>query len=577
MTIENKVRLYRLNNVGVVVFLSLAFWLCCIVLGYVDWEQNDDVAMNLIAVGAYGYRTPYLVFVDYIFGALIYVLYSIFPGVNCYLWTFLVLNFLSVIVISYILSEKLSLIKTVAVTLALNCLMSYDFYLKLEFTKNAMLYSVVGAIILLWQIFFREKIKWGGTIIGGLFIFMGFCVRRQSFLMTVPFIVGSFFVFLFDALKQKKISKEKMASVAIAIAIPVLLCLVSLIVNWYCYKCNASWDEYWKINGILVEKRDYWQYYFVDAPEEYLDAGITELDMELLGNWTWNDPEMFSLNNLEKIAAVGERFRTDKIEFYKEIIWEISGRIADVIRNNGIAFMFAVLVFLSVITDNRTRVIVLCCLGTLLLGYFYIVCRGRYAWHAEICVWLPAVIFSAFAIMQFFTSKYQCGNDSEMSIYSKVMTCVQIILIIALAFSWQFYQFYTEKNYSLTVDDSAGYEMFQNIKDSDAFFVIHMKNAGRYWGAKNIFDVDCKYTGLYTNSTYLGAWLIPTPLAVEAYQKFGIENPIKDLIKDNVYCVADEDIIDLLHSYLEETYQYNLTEVQVEVDGVSAWKFSLLE
>ena len=67
----------------------------------------------------------YLVFVDYIFGALIYVLYSIFPGVNCYLWTFFILNLLSVIVISYILSEKLSLIKTVAVTLALNCVITY--------------------------------------------------------------------------------------------------------------------------------------------------------------------------------------------------------------------------------------------------------------------------------------------------------------------------------------------------------------------------------------------------------------------------------------------------------------------
>lgn len=558
------------------------FWAMFILFGNMEYEGNDDVLMNLLSAGALGNNTPFLVYNDYWFGLLIDALYHIFPYVNCYLWFYLVLNFISISVLCFIFSNKLSATRAVIVTIAINCLLSYDFYNYIQYTKNAMLYSITGMIVLLWMMFELRALNWLFTIGGSFLIMLGFGIRHEAFLLSVPYAFGILLILIvFDFIKEQKI---KRSMIAIIIILPGLLCMLSSATDYIFCKSNSNWSEYYKIDSILIEMRDFYQHKYVDAPDEYLAAGITETDFEMIGNWVWNDPEQFTLSKLQKLSEIGDRFRTDKVHFYKEMIWKVGNKIGDSMMNKGIAILFLVLFLLSMTMDTKTRIINCYLFSILALELFYIVCRGRFVWRAEVCVWLPAILLSSYYGLLFIKNRYSFegnynsednkGNvDNYRTFINKALVCLQILIILGCVFSWRFFQFYNN-GYQNTNEDTEGYELVQKINASDAFFVVHVVNMGRLLGAKNIFEIDCRYKGCYSNSTFLGSWLIPSPIARDSYQKHGIDNPIKNLVDDNVFCIASEGIIDLLKRFLEEKYGYNVKVSQETIDGISAWKFS---
>ena len=574
------------KRVAIIVLISFSIWLASIVWGYVDYETNDDMAMNLIAAGAYGDGSRFLVHCDYLIGLLINVLYSIMPGINCYLWMYLVLNLIAVTVICLILSNSMDCIHSAIVTLAINCLLMYDFYLKIQYTKNAMLYTVVGMMVLTSQLIEKDKIDLGDGILGSIFIMLGFGVRRNSFMLALPFGIGFIITYLLYQTICKKQLRHIKPSNCLIVMLPILLCITSAVTNWFLCKGKPDWSEYYKIDSILTESRDYNQYFFDDSPEEYLAVGITEVDFEMIKNWDWNDPEIFGLEKLEALSLVGEKYRTNKVEISKENLLNNSNAICTTMIGRGIPAILGVLIILSLFSDNITKLIVGEMSVITAIEYFYLVCRGRAPWRAVICIWMPAILFSLYAICRYY--KYVLPehhklkhNEQETNEgrtrFGIILTVCQFALVIICVLSWLYYQYTFEKNKSLTVEDNYGYGLAIAMNQTDAFFVVDIGNAGTLLGARNIFDVNRSYEGWYSNSTFLGSWLIPTPTAVKSYQNQGIENPIKDLIQENVYCVADDYEIDLLHRFLCEHYQYKLTEEKVTINGIEAWKFSIIE
>ena len=107
--------------------ISAFIFFLCIIYGGINYETNDDTAMNLIAAGAYGEPSQYLVYSGILWGYFIKLLYRLFPNVNCYLLTFLFLNLVSVISICVVLSEKLDLVCTAVVTVLVNVFCFKDF------------------------------------------------------------------------------------------------------------------------------------------------------------------------------------------------------------------------------------------------------------------------------------------------------------------------------------------------------------------------------------------------------------------------------------------------------------------
>ncbi|MBR4831016.1 MAG: hypothetical protein IKZ97_00145, partial [Butyrivibrio sp.] len=89
--------------------ISLVFFISCILLGNLCYSTNDDTIMNLIAAGACGESSQYLIYNNIILGYLFKILYITIPGVNWYLWIYLIFNLLAVVTLSIVLSEGLSL------------------------------------------------------------------------------------------------------------------------------------------------------------------------------------------------------------------------------------------------------------------------------------------------------------------------------------------------------------------------------------------------------------------------------------------------------------------------------------
>ena len=172
--------------------ISILVWLLCIFFGHVDYETNDDAIINMIAAGAYGEPSQYLVYSGIILGYFLKLAYALLLGVNCYLWFYLVLNLLSVIVICHVISRDLALPGTLIVTALVNTILAKDLFINLQYTKNATVYAVAG-FLLLFGVLGGGMKKVPGVIFSSILIMISSQVRKESFLFMLPFAAVALF------------------------------------------------------------------------------------------------------------------------------------------------------------------------------------------------------------------------------------------------------------------------------------------------------------------------------------------------------------------------------------------------
>ena len=152
-----------------IVVLSLAFFALSVTYGGISYETNDDTIINLIAAGAYGEPSQYLVHSGIVFGYILKFLYFLFPTINCYLWWYLFFNFLSVIFLCMVLTEKLEPGSAAGITILINVLLAKDYYIEIQYTKSTAIYAATG-IVLLLSIVWQKKIFAWKMIVGSLFL-----------------------------------------------------------------------------------------------------------------------------------------------------------------------------------------------------------------------------------------------------------------------------------------------------------------------------------------------------------------------------------------------------------------------
>ena len=590
--LDIKFKKYTMNNKAVntmlrllvVTIISLLAWNASIFLGIVTYDQsNDDAALNLIAAGAFGRPCPYLIYSNWLFGKFITILYSIFPEVNCYLWTYLILNLGVAILLSIVLSDGFGLLGTASVSIVVNILLSYDFFQKLQYTKNAALYGCIGAVVLLWVLGRKTntKIYPLGIIISYLYLIIGFCVREKAFLLTVPFYMVASVIYLFSIIiRSNEISRKKFFSRILLLVIPAFLCIGAKAVNNVAYSQNPKWATYFRINEILTEMRDYNQYNYYDSPEEYENAGITELDYQMICNWMWNDPDEFDLEKLEKLEAIGQKYKDNGIEYREELVWKTANEIANLTLFHGLPILFLILFIGAMLADQKAKIFAIFSAMIVFLEIYFLVCGDRYPWRAEICVWVAAIMYLVTYLKMSITAEriQVLIEPIKKRFIEKMLIVLQLVVIVVVFYYWQYYQFDTVKEKEITMEDTEGYYLFNQISSNkDDIFLVHALSAGVLLGSKDIFDIDTKYNNYYSNAIFLGAWFVPAPFADDQMSNIGISNPIKQAIEDNVYVVANEERMNILIAYIYEKYGYIVDKELLDVNGIASWKIILQE
>ena len=551
-----------------IAFISLLIWALCVCFGYVSYDVNDDAGMNMAAAGAYGAFSQYLVYTNIVLGFIIKFFYMIFPGINCYLWFYLITDLFAVIMLAISFSDKLSLKQSVIITFFLNILLAGEFYIHIHYSKSAVLYVVAASIYMIVLIGRNEKISKLSFALASIMFVLGFCVRIQSFESVLPFVTVLFaFGFLAFGKSDKKVRFR-------LVLIPLVVCALCFAINYYAYYMT-QWRDFKVSDDILIKVRDFGMYDYGNGAEDYEAEGITYADFDMIHHWMFNDPETFNEENLRKLEQIGKEHENQGIislSALKNTIKEFLSRF----NNRSVAGLLVVIILLTLTVGDRWLIIQnLMLFGLAFSEYYYLILKGRFFWRVEVIIWLAAVLICGFSLTDYLSKKRDTEIVQKDAETDKKKKCITYGAFAVILFLFIFVKSEVLDNSRFTNGDSK-YEDFQAVRNADAHFIMYnVADYGMLMGAKDIFDIDRKYADYYKNITEMGG-SGNSPSGLFFANKIGITNPAKALFeKDNVYFIGDDEAKDVLKNYLIEKYDSSIDTETVEVDGVKAWKFCL--
>lgn len=551
--------------------ISLIFFLSTIILGLLKYSTNDDTIMNLIAAGAFGESSQYLIYNSIIIGYILKFLYIAIPGVNWYLWMYLCFNLMAVIALSVVFSNGRSLFTTAAITTAINGILAYDFYSEIQFTQNASLYAVVGCIII-FSLLYKGKKSVFGIVAGTVFTTMAVMVRLTAAGLAIPFL---FTALLFTGM----FSKEKIKKTFLYFVTPLVVSIVCIGINFAAYYMNPDWKYFMEWNNIMVEKCDHGNYNFNWDKEAYLEAGFTENDFILLDQWVWNDTEYFNLDKLKTMKAIGEGSRQDRLRFDKDIFAYSFKKLAESPTYSAIPVLFVLMTVLSLILlKKRYRFLALAQSVWVYALYYVLVCSKRIMWRVECGIWLSAFFFTLFVIAT-------CTSYKELKLYSfydKFKRCFFVAFLAAsIAFCiiyirGQYVYFRDEKGGKITQGTDLTYDKVKAITEREGFYIVDVDTTyGDMNGAKNIFDIDRKYLDYYENFCQIGGWVQPSPIGLYHARLNDIDNPMRALVdREDVFYIGGGERAGYVYVFLNEKYGPGINmEMVDEVCGAPVWRF----
>ncbi|WP_026488672.1 hypothetical protein [Butyrivibrio sp. XBB1001] len=581
--------------------ISVIIFVLCIAYGDICYETNDDVVINMIAAGAYGEPSQYLVYSGILWGYFIKALYVLFPGFNCYLLSFLFFNLLSMFIICQILSEKLSLTFTAVLTVIVNLLLFKDFYVNVQYSKNAAIYVATGFVLISCSIFIKKR-SWCRLITGGLFLALGLAVRKESMVQVAPLGIVTILAVLmishcYGAETESKICsantmrkiKGNLLGSTLKLLIPIAGCLLVLGTNYIAYHLNSDWDSYYQWDKIMVQKRDFGNYNFERFQDEYLANGFTEWDFRLMEEWMWNDCDNYSLDKIKLMAEIGKDIKMNRFRLDTKLAGDTAGLIGKAAQESNLPILAVVVLLVSVVyfivSKNWTGLIGSVFLSCgVLFEMYYLACLRRAPWRAEFGIWFAGILFILTLVMLCSDNRKKVqavGTAMSQSLGTfgkKVAMPLKIAGLICAVIALFFWQ---KENLDYSIKswenrDYSRYNYIKSINETDGLFVMSINEmfAGLN-GATNIWDINrTEYEGFYHNIIAVGGWVIPSPIGMYYAHENGVSNVFKAFSeRDDIYYIGGGETMGYLLVYQNEKYGPGISVKDVEFDWGNAWQF----
>ena len=533
--------------------------------GTLDYAGNDDTFRNLISAGAFGKNYSfYIPNSNILYGVPAYLLNMILPQVNWYYWLMVSLNVLSISAFCSICLEKFGLTVSEFATVLINIMLARDFYIALQYTKSASLWISAGFIIIVHSLFKKNR-HW---IWGALLFLSGVAGRFNCFLMALPFIaVFSFLIYLEKRDQPDSINLKDILKPVITVAVGIIV----LIAAEHSFRAiHPDWKAYWEYDKASVNLRDYMCLDYQHDPDKYNSINTDENDIALFSKWLFGDTDFYTTSWLKKVYSIENRCNNTHIRVTADTIKDTFIKLFDVptrvpAGSLGPVFITWICIILLLFRKKYiSKAFAIINLGGLAAIYWYFACIGRFMWRAELGVYISVLFLSCY---------YLSRSPKIITIASakKIRTLsVSIALILMGIFTiFMTYQWRYVKDKHLVAheaDISGRLETFKENRDS--FYLL----TDFYVTNNPISITHSKWHDLYSNSCYLGNWIMPSPTALYYANKNNIENPMTSLLGDKTVLLYSDsdDTTEMITKHLEKITMHSITTTEV---SENTWKF----
>lgn len=518
--------------------LNVVFFLLFLSMGEWHFGSLDDFFMSSVLVGAYGGQYDvHTYFVNAAYGYVLKPLYMLFPDVGWYALGQVFETFAAFVAITYCILISLSGLWAWAVCLSILCCVLPGFWPDFAFTQCAAVLSAAG-ILLACTSLLQNKRKF--MVVAVLFLTAGFVMRKDMFLLGLPTIV---LALSFCWMKIRIFYKQHF-----------LILLTGFAVIGGLYFFNASlyktdgYDYYAAYQGPRAFFGDGGFYDSEAAYDELKERGLCGADLRVLRAWYFYDKEAFSLDSLQRKIEVVSRSNYD-INYAKLPMAALLVVSRAFLGTNAWCWM-ALCLALVLRGLSFRKYLPWASLGLVMLSYTYMLIVNRIAGHVELGVWIYAIVF----VLPFVD---ECGL-----VKTKVMEYLIAVMLVFVVGNmcfhlWNVFPAIQERGLVSVKDQQdkwSAFEKYASSRPNDVF----MLSFDRYkeFGVQYISPHKSIRPGAWNNIFSLGYWNINLPPMEQELAKYGITNPMKDILRDNVYVLeADQPV---LSYYFGEHYQENI-------------------
>ena len=557
--------------------INLFFLALCLVFGDLKFGAIDDYFMAARLTGALGTDyNPHLIFVNAIYGYALLPLYHLFPKIGWYYIGEMFAVFLSFTVIGYVLLQRCGERWGAILAALFTALFASDFYLVVQFTQCASILSAAGMLLFAYGVIskkssldsigpkglqndIRGKI-WAAVpfVLGVILMLWGSVMRWQAFLMGMPFFcLGLLFIL-------KKCWQAKFHVIA---GLAILFTGAFAMHNWdqNLYK-TPKYQDFIRFQGPRVTFGDNQNYNQNAVYEDAEELGLSGKDLLMLTSWTMYDTEAFSVDSLAK--------HTNLISPYRNVTPQqlIPQKLLNALAHSLESplfwawFVFCTLIYL---TQPKKILYLWASLALILALIVYLLTIGRLVYRVESGFWLYTAIL-AIPLFGLFT----------FNLPRKLTICflsiVAIANIITYSSSGEMVRDPSSgKARTLAIEDSTDYkQVFDYIESQpDKMFLLSMNAFMRFSHHRNPPYL-AEPIGIYRNTVSLGYWTPYLPEVTEALADYGVKNPIKDLVHDNVIVLNEPTLAD----FLQRHYYDSVTVDTLKVIGeMSFYKYRLVK
>lgn len=519
--------------------INLFFLALCLIFGDLKFGAVDDYFMAARLTGALGTDyNPHLIFVNAIYGYALLPLYHLFPAIGWYYIGEMFSVFLSFTIIGYVLLQRCGDCWGAILAALFTALFASDFYLVVQFTQCASILSAAGMLLFAYGIIRsrnnESKLQTTIPFIIAIFLMLwGSIMRWQAFLMGLPFFcLGLLFIL-------RKCWSAKWHVIA-GLIILFAGAFGMHAFNQKIYQ-SPTYEDFNKFQGPRVALGDNSNYNQNAVYEDIEELGLSSKDYNLLTEWVHYDTEAFSADSLKRYTDIIPPYRDENP------IQNIPRNLLNALSKSLHSPLFWTWFFFCLIvyfTNSKKALYAWTSLILTLALIAHLLAIGRLVYRVESGFWLYAAVL-AIPIL----GKIIINIQRKTTI--AILSTIAILNSFAYATSGEIIRDPTKgTSRKITINDSTDYTQVFNYIDSqpDKMFLLSMNAFMRFSHHRNPPYLATP-AGSFKRTVSFGYWTPYLPEVTNALNEFGITNPIKDIIKDNVIVLNEPGLAGFLQRH----------------------------
>lgn len=518
----------------------------------------DDYFMARILEGVYGdsYNVR-MTFVNVLYGYALLPLYYLFPKLGWYYIGEIFSVFISFTTVSYVLIKKMGLQwGSIFSTLLVACF-ARDFYLTVQFTQCAAALGTAGMVLFLYSLDRGFTLK-KQIFFSFILVVWAYCMRVDAFLMGLPFFACAILFFARKVLDFKY---------RFGLCILIMACGLwgAKIINDVHYS-TPEYQKYLDFQPhriMLGDKTNYDQNAVYDEVEE---DNLYSDDYSLLMKWVFYDSQNFTTDTLKRI--------TDKIiKYTPPLKWSVLPS--------------------KLLSRFDESFIHPCCWACCLICLLLLLQGGK----RSLYVWGTFVILMTELSYLIYLQRLVYRVETGLYFYATVLAIPLLkelhpihrrtFRIIMSAFLISYVAFFCVTG-SFLRSTSSGHllkntqqEIVQNNYSSIFEYMSSLPDNTVFLIPMNVYQSFARFReplyysdpiGSWKKIVSFGFWTPYFPDVENSLKQYGIENPMRDVVKENVVVISNNEfLLDYLHRHYYENAKVDTLR---DIGGIKFFKYS---